>query len=167
MELYASTTTDGKIDPEAFTDHDEGTYEAEVVFDTAIPISWRESEPLVGEFLSGLDRSACYVATNFPNESVHSVDDAKRIFNRLQREATTDLYRLLLIHAIDEAVTWMVDGISYLSGREQKKGRIKHLGFSFRLIYEDFEYITRFRPEVSSRSNTTILTQKSRLEIRV
>nr|WP_321264733.1 aldo/keto reductase [uncultured Sphaerochaeta sp.] len=143
------TTPEGKIDRKRSLAMLKEAYEAGVnYFDTAYPYHGGESEPLVGEFLSTLDRSSFYVATKLPQWSVTSIDDAKRIFNeqliRLQ-QSYIDFY---LIHAIDKkAFDRMVDlGVVTYLEEEQKKGRIKHLGFSFHSIYEDFEYITRFRP---------------------
>ncbi len=149
---FPTTPPEGKIDRKRSLAMMKEAYEAGGVnyFDTAYPYhGGGESEPLVGEFLSTLDRSSFYVATKLPPQwSVTSIDDAKRIFNeqliRLQ-QSYIDFY---LIHAIDKkAFDRMVDlGVVTYLEEEQKKGRIKHLGFSFHSIYEDFDYITRFRP---------------------
>ncbi|MGE4453516.1 MAG: aldo/keto reductase [Sphaerochaeta sp.] len=140
---------DGKIDRERSMAMLKEAYDAGVnYFDTAYPYHDGESEPFVGEFLAGLDRSTFYVATKLPQWAVNTLDDAKRIFEeqleRLQ-QSSVDFY---LIHSIDKkAFVKMVDlgVVSYLE-EEQKRGRIKYLGFSFHSIYEDFEYITTFRP---------------------
>ena len=116
-------------------------------FDTAYPYHNGESEPFLGSFLKQLKRESYQLATKLPQWLVHTLDDAKRLFSEQLERLQHDYFDFYLIHSIDkEAYVRMVDlgVVSYLE-EEQKNGRIKHLGFSFHSIYEDFEYIAASR----------------------
>ncbi|MGH0052038.1 MAG: aldo/keto reductase [Sphaerochaetaceae bacterium] len=141
-------TPQGKIDRNRALVMLKEAYEAGVTyFDTAYPYHGGESEPFMGEFLSGLERNSYYLATKLPQWLVHSLEDAKRLFEEQLERLQQSYFDFYLIHSIDkDAFDRMVDlGVVTYLEEEQKKGRIKHLGFSFHSIYEDFEYITRFR----------------------
>ncbi len=139
---------DGKIDRKRSVAMLNEAYEAGVnYFDTAYSYHNGESEPFLGEYLSTLERSTYYLATKLPQWLINSLDDAKRIFQEQLDRLQKTYFDFYLIHAIDKkAFDKMVNlgVVSYLE-EEQKKGRIKFLGFSFHSIYEDFEYITKFR----------------------
>jgi len=116
-------------------------------FDTAYTYHNGESEPFLGSFLKQLKRESYQLATKLPQWLVHTLDDAKRLFSEQLERLQHDYFDFYLIHSIDkEAYVRMVDlgVVSYLE-EEQKNGRIKHLGFSFHSIYEDFEYIAASR----------------------
>lgn len=116
-------------------------------FDTAYPYHNGESEPFVGHVLKRYPRSRYLLATKLPQWLISTLADAKRIFSEQLARLEHSYIDFYLIHSIDKkAFVRMVDlgVVSYLE-EEQKRGRIKHLGFSFHSIYEDFEYIATAR----------------------
>lgn len=136
------------IDKKAATEMLETAYANGVTyFDTAYTYHGGESEPFLGSFLKQKPRSGYQLATKLPQWLVHSLDDAKRLFEEQLQRLQHTYFDFYLIHAIDkDAYVRMVDlgVVTYLEA-EQKAGRIKHLGFSFHSIYEDFVYIATSR----------------------
>lgn len=116
-------------------------------YDTAYTYHGGESEPFLGAYLKKYQRSTYQLATKLPQWLVNSLDDAKRLFEEQLARLGHEYIDFYLIHAIDKkAFVKMVDlGVVTYLEEEQKQGRIKHLGFSFHSIYEDFEYIASFR----------------------
>ncbi|MDD3058745.1 MAG: aldo/keto reductase, partial [Sphaerochaeta sp.] len=116
-------------------------------YDTAYTYHNGESEPFLGAYLKKHQRSSYLLATKLPQWLVNSLDDAKRLFEEQLTRLGHEYIDFYLIHAIDKtAFVKMVDlGVVTYLEEEQKRGRIKHLGFSFHSIYEDFDYIATFR----------------------
>jgi len=116
-------------------------------YDTAYTYHHGESEPYLGSFLKGLDRSTFQVATKLPQWQVESLDDAKRLFADQLARIGVEYFDFYLIHSIGKtAFLKMVElGVLDYLIEEQHQGRITHLGFSFHQIYEEFEYILRYR----------------------
>ncbi len=116
-------------------------------YDTAFTYHGGESEPFLGAYLKKYQRSTYQLATKLPQWLVNSLSDAKRLFEEQLTRLDHEYIDFYLIHAIDKkAFVKMVDlGVVTYLEEEQKRGRIRHLGFSFHSIYEDFAYIASFR----------------------
>ncbi len=116
-------------------------------FDTAYPYHNGESEEFMGSYLSHLPRNSYYIATKLPCWQVESVEDAKRIFNEQLKKLKTEYFDFYLLHSLSGAkFKKMVSlGVLELLEAYQKKGLIKHLGFSFHDSYEAFEKIIKYR----------------------
>ena len=116
-------------------------------YDTAYTYHNGESEPFLGAYLKKYQRSSYLLATKLPQWLVNSLDDAKRLFEEQLTRLDHEYIDFYLIHSIDKtAFVKMVDlGVVAYLEEEQRRGRIKYLGFSFHSIYEDFEYIATFR----------------------
>ncbi|MFA7128890.1 MAG: aldo/keto reductase [Sphaerochaeta sp.] len=142
-------TQNGKIDEEQATLMLDTALDAGVNYlDTAYPYHNGESEPFIGKYLKKKDRKSLYLATKLPQWLVNSLEDAKRLFNEQLQRLDTPYFDFYLIHSIDKkAFDKMVElGVVAYLETLQKEGKIKHLGFSFHSIYEDFAYIANFRP---------------------
>lgn len=146
MRLPLSDT--GNINRNVASEMLSKAYESGVTyFDTAYTYHNGESEPFLGSFLKQYPRNTYQLATKLPQWLVTSRDDARRLFSEQLERLQHQYFDFYLIHSLDKAAyVRMVDlgVVSYLE-EEQKAGRIKHLGFSFHSIYEDFEYIVTSR----------------------
>ena len=141
-------TAEGTIDRERSDAMLRLAYESGVTYyDTAYTYHRGESEPYLGSFLKGYDRSTFQVATKLPCWQVESLDDAKRIFADQANRIGVEYFDFYLLHSLDKAAFLkMVDlGVLDYLIEEQRAGRIIHLGFSFHQIYEEFEFILRYR----------------------
>ena len=141
-------TQDGKIDEKQATAMLDTALAAGVNYlDTAYPYHNGESEPFVGKYLKKVDRHSLYLATKLPQWLVNSLEDAKRLFNEQLHRLGTSYFDFYLIHSIDrKAFDKMVElGVVAYLEKLQKEGKIKHLGFSFHSIFEDFAYIANYR----------------------
>lgn len=115
--------------------------------DTAYPYHEGDSEPFVGRVLDKYDRSSYYLATKLPLWSVHTLEDAKRLFESQLQRLHKDYVDFYLLHAVNKD-TWkkVLDlGILPYLDEEKKAGRIKNLGFSFHDHYEVFEEMIHYR----------------------
>ncbi len=141
-------TKDGNIDEVEAEKLLDTAYNSGVnYFDTAYPYHGGQSEPFVGKILDKYPRESYYLATKLPCWLVHSLDDAKKLFESQLERLHKDYIDFYLLHALnkqrfDEMVQFGV--IDYLEA-EQAAGRIKYLGFSFHAPYEVFEEILNFR----------------------
>jgi predicted aldo/keto reductase-like oxidoreductase len=111
--------------------------------DTAYPYHEGNSEAFVGKVLKKYPRKSFFLATKLPCWKVNSRSDAKSIFAEQLQRLQVEYVDFYLLHAIDgEAYDKMVSlGIvSYLE-ELKKEGKIRHIGFSFHGIFEDFERI--------------------------
>ncbi len=123
-------------------------YESGVTYyDTAYTYHNGESEPYLGSFLKGHERSTYQVATKLPCWQVESLDDARRIFSNQAERLGVSYFDFYLLHSLDKATFLKMVALGVLDYliAEQKAGRIIHLGFSFHQIYEEFEFILRYR----------------------
>lgn len=116
-------------------------------FDTAYPYHNGQSETVVGNVMSKLDRSTYYLATKLPIWFVNSKDDAKRLFEEQLGKLKTDYVDFYLLHALNrEKFDHMVElGVVDLMAEYKKEGKIKNYGFSFHDGYESFEHIITYR----------------------
>ena len=140
------TNADGGIDEaEATRMLDKARAAGVNYFDTAYPYHGGESEPFVGRYLSKLPRDSYYVATKLPCWDVHSLDDAKKLFERQIERTASGYIDFYLLHALNRGRFEEMDGYGvydYLT-EMKKQGRIKHLGFSFHDDYDAFEFIAK------------------------
>lgn len=141
-------TKDGKIDRErAEKMLDEAIARGVNYIDTAWPYHGGESEPFTGKVLDKYPRDSYFLATKLPCWEVHSLEDAKRIFNEQLKRLNKDYIDFYLLHALGKD-RWheMRDmGIVEYCEELKKEGKIKYLGFSFHDSYEVFEEIARYR----------------------
>ncbi|MGN1089431.1 MAG: aldo/keto reductase, partial [Huintestinicola sp.] len=141
-------TKDGKIDRErAEKMLDEAIARGVNYIDTAWPYHSGESEPFTGSVLDKYSRDSYFLATKLPCWEVHSLEDAKRIFNEQLKRLNKDYIDFYLLHALGKD-RWheMRDmGIVEYCEELKKEGKIKYLGFSFHDSYEVFEEIARYR----------------------
>ena len=129
-------TAEGTIDRERSDAMLRLAYESGVTYyDTAYTYHREESEPYLGSFLKGYDRTTFQVATKLPCWQVESLDDAKRIFadqaNRIGVEYF-DFYQLWDMSAPDHFETACIGPDTPLAAMREAKeqGLVKHLGFT-------------------------------------
>ena len=111
--------------------------------DTAWPYHGGESEPFVGRALQGGYRERVQLATKLPVWLVETGADWERLLDQQLRKLDTDHIDFYLLHSLDDA-HWrtVVEQDQMVSAeRALADGRIRHLGFSFHGLYEDFETI--------------------------
>ncbi len=142
------TTPEGAIDEPRATAMLDMAYQAGVnYYDTAYFYHDHTSEAFLGRALQAYPRDSFYLATKLPVYIIHSIDDAKRIFEEQLATLDTPYFDFYLLHALNaqrwESVQEL--GILPFLEEEQRKGRIKHLGFSFHDSYEVFERILTAR----------------------
>lgn len=135
---------DGTINEEEATKMLDLAREAGVTyFDTAYPYHNKESEPFVGRYLSKLPRDSYYVATKLPVWEIHSLDEAKDMFELQLQRLNTGYIDFYLMHAMNKERWEQMEAIGvydYLLSLKEE-GKIRHLGFSFHDEYEVFELI--------------------------
>ena len=142
------TNPDGSIqEKEAEQLLDEAIRQGVTYIDTAYPYHNQMSEPFVGKVLSKYDRSSYVLATKLPLWEIHSLSEAKEMFENQLKRLKQEYVDFYLLHALDRKKWELVKElgiIPYLEA-EQKAGRIKNLGFSFHDEYEVFEEILTAR----------------------
>ncbi len=142
------TTATGEIDEALATKMLDMAYEAGVnYYDTAYPYHGGESEPFLGRWLDTKERSTYYLATKLPVWEIHSLDDAKAMFEKQLVRLNKDYVDFYLLHALNkERFDAMVElgVVDYFAGLK-KTGVIRNYGFSFHDSYEAFEKIITYR----------------------
>lgn len=123
-------------------------YQAGVTYyDTAYGYLDGKSEGIVGRMLKRYPRDSFYLATKLPMYMIHSLEQAKAIFqeqlDRLQM-STVDFY---MLHALNRHTFELAVELGIVDYCEQLKqeGKIRFLGFSFHDEYEIFERILTYR----------------------
>lgn len=142
------TTPEGAIDePRAMAMLDTA-YQAGVnYFDTAYFYHNRTSEEFVGRALKRYPRESFHLATKLPLSMISSFEEAKAIFEGQFETMQTAYFDFYLLHCLNQKNWQKVKDfglIDYLT-EQQKKGRIRHLGFSFHDSYALFEEILTSR----------------------
>ncbi|MDR2828110.1 MAG: aldo/keto reductase [Acholeplasmatales bacterium] len=138
------TLEDGEIDKEQVRIMFSEAFKGGVTyFDTAYPYHGGQSELVVGEILKDYARDSFTITTKLPVWKVFKEEDILKIFNEQLTKLQMDYVDFYLIHAIDKV---KYDHIKSLGVFEKmvalkKQGKIKHLGFSFHGVLEDFIYI--------------------------
>lgn len=115
--------------------------------DTAYPYHNGGSEPFLGRVLKKYDRSTYYLATKLPCWEVHSLEDAKRLFESQLKRLDQKYLDFYLLHSLNQESWNSMKELGVVSYCEQLKaeGKIKYLGFSFHDEYEVFEEILTCR----------------------
>ncbi len=136
------TTPEGAIDePRAMAMLDTA-YQAGVnYFDTAYFYHNRTSEEFVGRALKRYPRESFHLATKLPLSMISSFEEAKAIFEGQFETMQTAYFDFYLLHCLNKKNWQKVKDfglIDYLT-EQQKKGRIRHLGFSFHDSYALFD----------------------------
>lgn len=143
------TTPEGTIDePRALAMLDMAYQGGVNYFDTAYFYHQRTSEAFVGRALKAYPRESFYLATKLPMGIITSLDQAKEIFEGQFASLQVSYFDFYLLHALN-AEHWRnaVDqGILAFLEEQQRRGRIRHLGFSFHDSYDVFERILTARP---------------------
>ena len=141
-------TAAGQIDEEQAVSLFHTAREAGInYFDTAYPYHDGKGEPFVGQYLSRLPRSSFFAATKMPVWKVNTLDDAEKMFHQQLERLHTDYIDFYLLHAMNKERFQRADEIGifkYLED-EQKKGTIRHFGFSFHDDYETFKSLLNYR----------------------
>ena len=142
------TTPDGAIDEPRAAAMLKTAYDAGVnYFDTAYFYHNRTAEAFLGRALKMFPRESFKLATKLPVSLIDSLEKAKEIYEGQFVSLDTPYFDFYLLHALDgerwDAVLRM--GILDFLLEEQKKGRIRHLGFSFHDDYAAFERILTYR----------------------
>ena len=116
-------------------------------FDTAYFYHDGTSENFVGRALADKPRESYYLTSKLPTILIHSLDDAKRIFDEQWGRLERDYLDFYLLHNLN-AARWreMVDtGVLDWCLDLQKQGLFRRFGFSFHGDYKDFEEILTAR----------------------
>ncbi len=143
-------TREGRIDEAEAERLLDAAYAAGVnYFDTAIPYHNGESEPFLGRVLSKYPRESYHIATKLLlRDNVQSAEDAVRVFEDQLKRIGVEYFDYYLFHAVDRK-TWREKILPYglipIFEELQRRGKIRHLGFSFHDTYEIFSEILTYR----------------------
>ena len=103
-------------------------------FDTAVPYHGRKAEISIGKALSRYPRESWYLADKYPGYHISSNYDPAAVFEEQLMKCGVDYFDFYLLHNINEnSLAIYMDerwGMVDYFVEQQKKGRIKHLGFS-------------------------------------
>ena len=128
------TNADGSINEEETLAMIDKAYQAGVnYFDTAYPYHDGKSEVVTGKALSRYPRDSYYLATKLPMWAVHSIEDAKRIFQEQLDRLQKDYVDFYLLHALNRERWNQVKELDVLGYCEQlrKEDKVRYIGFSF------------------------------------
>jgi len=138
------TLPDGKIDETSALDMMHYAYKHGVnYFDTAWPYHSEASEPLLGKFLSQVDRKKVLVATKMPCWLVKTQEDMQKYLDEQLQRLQTNYIDYYLLHALGKT-SWkkMKDlGVWDFLHEAKASGKIRHIGFSFHDDYPTFKKI--------------------------
>lgn len=120
---------------------DEAIQQGVTYIDTAYPYHNGDSEPFVGRVLKKYDRSSYQLATKLPMFKVHTLQDAKTIFEEQLARLQVSYVDFYLLHAMNKETFERAkkEGIISYCEELQKAGKIRNFGFSFHDEYEVFE----------------------------
>ena len=104
-------------------------------FDTGWMYHEGASEVFYGHALKKYPRESFMISDKMPSWLIHSLDDAKSMFEEQLRRCQVSYFDNYLVHSITSVdefnrVFEAMGVLDYLK-KQQKNGRIKHLGFSF------------------------------------
>ena len=113
--------------------------------DTAWPYHMGESESFLGEHILSdkAIRDKVYVATKLPCFIINKAEKFDEIFQKQLDKLKVDYVDYYLLHSLNGLV-WdkMVKlGIKEWMDKVKKEGKVRHIGFSFHGIHEDFPRI--------------------------
>ena len=141
-------TEEGAIDEQRALAMLDTAYKAGVnYFDTAYFYHNRTSEEFVGRALKAYPRDSFYLATKLPMSMINSFEEAKEIYEGQFKTMQVEYFDFYLLHCL-HTKNWkkVLDfGLIDFLIEEQKKGRIRRLGFSFHDNYDVFEEILNYR----------------------
>ena len=141
-------TKEGTIDEPRALAMIDTAYKAGVnYFDTAYFYHQRTSEEFVGRALKAYPRDSFYLATKLPMSLINSEEEAKAIYQGQFETMQVEYFDFYLLHCLNTK-NWkkVLDfGMIDFLLEEQKKGRIRRLGFSFHDNYDVFEEILTYR----------------------
>ncbi|NLI20867.1 MAG: aldo/keto reductase [Clostridiales bacterium] len=112
-------------------------------FDTAYGYHDGESERAVGRLLKRYPRESFFVATKLPMYMIHSLEQAKAIFEEQLEKTQMESFDFYMLHSLN-AKTYeraVQLGIADYCEKLKRDGRIRFLGFSFHDGYDAFERI--------------------------
>lgn len=142
------TQADGSIEPKESTEMLDLAYDSGVnYYDTAYMYHDGASEHFVGQWLNTKPRDSYYLTTKLPMGMIHSLEQAKEIFENQRKKLDKDYFDFYLLHALN-ADSWkktLEFGILDYCEQLLAEGKIRHLGFSFHDGYDVFEEIIRYR----------------------
>ena len=142
------TTPEGKIDEPRAAAMLDTAYKAGVnYFDTAYFYHNRSSEEFLGRALKAYPRESFLLATKLPMSMIETYDQAMEIYEGQFKTLQVDYIDFYLLHALNAKTFARAKELGLIDflAEEQKKGRIRHLGFSFHDSYEVFEEIISLR----------------------
>ena len=116
-------------------------------YDTAYGYHGGESERVTGRMLKRYPRQSFFVATKLPMYMIHSLEQAKKIFEEQREKLQMDYFDFYMLHALNrETFDRAVDlGIVEYCEQLQRDGKIRFFGFSFHDDYEQFERMLNHR----------------------
>ncbi len=116
-------------------------------YDTAYSYHNGESELFIGEAMKDYPRDSYYLASKMPTWLLEKPEDLQQYFEEQLEKCQVDYFDFYLCHAIgkDNFKVYEDGGYDYLR-QEQKKGRIKYLGFSYHGMPDELDRITTLYP---------------------
>jgi predicted aldo/keto reductase-like oxidoreductase len=111
--------------------------------DTAYVYHGGKGEEVVGKALKEGYREKVFIATKLPVWNAKVPEDLERLLDQQLKNLQTDLIDFYLVHSLNKAYWRKLINLGLLEflERVQKKGKIKHVGFSFHDEYELFKEI--------------------------
>ncbi|AEG18111.1 aldo/keto reductase [Methanobacterium paludis] len=111
--------------------------------DTALPYHGGSSELFLGEILQGEYRKKVKLCTKIPSWSVKKHEDMEKYLVTQLEKLQTDYIDYYLIHNLTEGGFFRLKELGIIEFLEsaKKKGKIKHIGFSFHDNKEAFKKI--------------------------
>ena len=111
--------------------------------DTAYPYLSGQSEVIVGKALKNGYREKVLIADKMPIWLAKDENHMKEIFNTQLKRLDTDSIDMYLVHSVNVPNWKRVKKLKLMPFLEEmkKKGKIKHIGFSFHDSYEFFEEV--------------------------
>lgn len=116
-------------------------------YDTAYGYHDGESERVTGRMLKAYPRESFFVATKLPMYMIHSLEQAKEIFQEQLQKLQMDYVDFYMLHALngetfDRAVNL---GIVEYCEELKREGKIRFFGFSFHDEYDQFARMLNYR----------------------
>lgn len=140
-------TVDGEIDEELGFKLFDMAYNAGVnYFDTALPYTERKNEIFVGKALKRYPRESFYLASKLSLFCFDTPEEAKKSVDMQLERLQTDYIDFYLVHALNKNSFQRFKDWNMLETvlEWKRKGKIRHLGFSFHDSYEVFEDILNY-----------------------
>lgn len=140
---------DNKIDEEQALAMMHFAYENGVnYYDTAWTYHNGESEPLLGKFITQIDRRKVFVATKLPCWLVKSRKDMDTFLNEQLQRLQTDYIDYYLLHSLTQE-SWAEmkkNGVADFLDKAKADGKIRYAGFSFHDNYPIFNKVLQSYP---------------------